>query len=192
MLRVDTNTLLYQVPGGMLSNLISQLKQAGKEDKYYDVLAEIPRVRKDFGYPPLVTPSSQIVGTQAVMNIIMGERYKTFPKESRAMLKGEYGKLPGEVNEDVRAKAGIAPEDVITCRPADLLEPELEKYKEEFKDIAKSEEDVLSLALFPQVAPKFIEKRDHPVAEASPAPSPAAKPAAGPNAVRQLYVEWKG
>ena len=190
VLRVDTNTLLYQVPGGMLSNLISQLKQAGKEDKYYDVLAEIPRVRKDFGYPPLVTPSSQIVGTQAVMNIIMGERYKTFPKESRAMLKGEYGKLPGEVNEEVRVKAGIAPEDVITCRPADLLEPELEKYKEEFKDIAKSEEDVLSLALFPQVAPKFIEKRDHPVAEA--APTPAAKPAADPNAVRQLYVEWKG
>ena len=193
VLRVDTNTLLYQVPGGMLSNLISQLKQAGKEDKYYDVLAEIPRVRKDFGYPPLVTPSSQIVGTQAVMNIIMGERYKTFPKESRAMLKGEYGKLPGEVNEEVRVKAGIAPEDVITCRPADLLEPELEKYKEEFKDIAKSEEDVLSLALFPQVAPKFIEKRDHPVAEAAPAVSaPAAKPAADPNAVRQLYVEWKG
>lgn len=192
VLRVDTNTLLYQVPGGMLSNLISQLKQAGKEDKYYDVLAEIPRVRKDFGYPPLVTPSSQIVGTQAVMNVIMGERYKTFPKESRAMLKGEYGKLPGEVNEEVRAKAGIAPEDVITCRPADLLEPELEKYREEFKSLAKSDEDVLSLALFPQVAPKFIEKRDHPAAEAPavPAAAPAAKPA-DDNAVRELYVEWK-
>ena len=149
--------------------------------------AEIPRVRKDFGYPPLVTPSSQIVGTQAVMNIIMGERYKTFPKESRAMLKGEYGKLPGEVNEGVRAKAGIAPEDVITCRPADLLEPELEKYRTEYKDIAKSDEDVLSLALFPQVAPKFIEKRDHPAA------APAAAPAAPkPAAVRELYVEWKG
>ena len=181
VLRVDTNTLLYQVPGGMLSNLISQLKQAGKEDKYYDVLAEIPRVRKDFGYPPLVTPSSQIVGTQAVMNVIMGERYKTFPKESRAMLKGEYGKLPGEVNEAVCAKAGIAPEDVITCRPADLLEPELDKYREEFKDLAKSDEDVLSLALFPQVAPKFIEKRDHqpePVSDDAPA-------------VRELYVDAK-
>ena len=188
VLRVDTNTLLYQVPGGMLSNLISQLKQAGKEDKYYDVLAEIPRVRKDFGYPPLVTPSSQIVGTQAVMNVIMGERYKTFPKESRAMLKGEYGKLPGEVNEEVRAKAGIAPEDVITCRPADLLEPELEKYREEFKSLAKSDEDVLSLALFPQVAPKFIEKRDAP--KAAPAPAAPAKPA-DDNAVRELYVEWK-
>ena len=190
VLRVDTNTLLYQVPGGMLSNLISQLKQAGKEDKYYDVLAEIPRVRKDFGYPPLVTPSSQIVGTQAVMNVIMGERYKTFPKESRAMLKGEYGKLPGEVNEEVRAKAGIAPEDVITCRPADLLEPELEKYREEFKSLAKSDEDVLSLALFPQVAPKFIEKRNAPkAAPAAPAAAPA-KPA-DDNAVRELYVEWK-
>ncbi len=186
VLRVDTNTLLYQVPGGMLSNLISQLKQAGKEDKYYDVLAEIPRVRKDFGYPPLVTPSSQIVGTQAVMNIIMGERYKVFPKESKAMLRGEYGKLPGEVNEEVRAKAGIAPEDVITCRPADLLEPELEKYKDEFKDIAKSEEDVLSLALFPQVAPKFIANRDKPAAPAAPAATPT-----DPNAVRELYVEYK-
>ena len=188
VLRVDTNTLLYQVPGGMLSNLISQLKQAGK---YYDVLAEIPRVRKDFGYPPLVTPSSQIVGTQAVMNVIMGERYKTFPKESRAMLKGEYGKLPGEVNEEVRSKAGIAPENVITCRPADLLEPELEKYREAFKSLAKSDEDVLSLALFPQVAPKFIEKRDHPAAEAPAAPAAAPAKPADDNAVRELYVEWK-
>ena len=192
VLSVDTNTLRYQVPGGMLSNLISQLKEAKKEDKYYDVLAEIPRVRKDFGYPPLVTPSSQIVGTQAVMNIIMGERYKVFPKESKAMLRGEYGSLPGEVNNEVRAKAGIAPEDVITCRPADLLEPELEKYKEEFKDIARSEEDVLSLALFPQVAPKFIDKRDHPEKYAE-AEKPAAAPAkaADPNAVRELYVECK-
>ena len=160
VLNVDTNTLLYQVPGGMLSNLISQLKQAGKEDKYYDVLAEIPRVREDFGYPPLVTPSSQIVGTQAVLNIITGERYKMVPKESKAMLRGEYGKLPGTVNEDVRAKAGIKPEEVITCRPADLLEPELPKYREEFKDLARSEEDVLSLALFPQVAPAFINRRN--------------------------------
>ena len=189
VLNVDTNTLLYQVPGGMLSNLISQLKQAGKEDKYYDVLAEIPRVRKDCGYPPLVTPSSQIVGTQAVMNIIMGERYKTFTKETKAMLKGEYGRLPGEVNEEVRAKAGIAPEDVITCRPADLLQPELPKYREEFKDIAKSDEDVLSLALFPQVAPKFLAWRDGPKEEEKPAEAPKAP--ADPNAVRELYVEFK-
>ena len=193
VLRVDTNTLLYQVPGGMLSNLISQLKQAGKEDKYYDVLAEIPRVREDYGYPPLVTPSSQIVGTQAVMNVIMGERYKTFTKESKAMLRGEYGKLPGTVNEEVRAKAGIAPQDVITCRPADLLEPEVEKYREEFKDIAKSDEDVLSLALFPQVAPKFLAWRDGPHDEpAKPAEPPKAAAPADPNAVRELYVEYKG
>ena len=191
VLNVDTNTLLYQVPGGMLSNLISQLKQAGKEDKYYDVLAEIPRVREDYGYPPLVTPSSQIVGTQAVMNIIMGERYKTFTKESKAMLRGEYGKLPGVVNEEIRAKAGIAPEDVITCRPADLLEPELPKYREEFKDIAKSDEDVLSLALFPQVAPKFLAWRDGPKEEPKPAEAPKAATPTDPNAVRELYVEYK-
>ena len=191
VLNVDTNTLLYQVPGGMLSNLISQLKQAGKEDKYYDVLAEIPRVRQDFGYPPLVTPSSQIVGTQAVMNIIMGERYKVFPKESKAMLKGEYGSLPGEVNPEVRAKAGIAPEDVITCRPADLLEPELDKYRAEFADIAKSDEDVLSLALFPQVAPKFLAYRDGAKKDEAPAAAAPAAPAkaADPNAVHELTVQ---
>ena len=204
VLNVDTNTLLSQVPGGMLSNLISQLKQANKEDQYYEVLAEIPRVRKDFGYPPLVTPSSQIVGTQAVMNVIMGERYKVFPKESKAMLKGEYGTLPGEVNEEVRAKAGIKPDAVITCRPADLLEPEIEKYRKEYADIAKCDEDVLSLALFPQVAPEFLKWRDDPnhvkpedeVAKpAAPAPKaeqPKAAPApqADPNAVRELIVEY--
>ncbi len=192
VLNVDTNTLLYQVPGGMLSNLISQLKQAGKEEKYYDVLAEIPRVRKDFGYPPLVTPTSQIVGTQAVMNVVVG-KYKTFPKESKGLLRGEYGQVPGEVNEEVRALAGIKPEDVITCRPADLLEPEVEKYREEFKDLAKSDEDVLSLALFPQVAPKFLAWRDGPHDE-QPAPAAAAPKAAAPadpNAVRELYVELK-
>ena len=158
VLNVDTNTLLYQVPGGMLSNLISQLKQANAEDKYYEVLAEIPRVRKDFGYPPLVTPTSQIVGSQSVLNVLSGERYKVFTKESKGLLKGEYGKLPGEVNEEVRKKA-IGDEEVITCRPADLISPELEKYKEETKGIAKCEEDVLSYALFPKVATDFFEKR---------------------------------
>ena len=158
VLNVDTNTLLYQVPGGMLSNLISQLKQANAEDKYYEVLAEIPRVRKDFGYPPLVTPTSQIVGSQSVLNVLSGERYKVFTKESKGLLKGEYGKLPGEVNEEVRKKA-IGNEEVITCRPADLIAPELEKYKEETKGIAKCEEDVLSYALFPKVATDFFEKR---------------------------------
>ncbi len=105
VLSVDTNTLLYQVPGGMLSNLISQLKQANAEDKYYEVLAEIPRVRKDFGYPPLVTPTSQIVGSQAVLNVVSGERYKMFPKESKGLLRGEYGELPAPVNEEVRKKS---------------------------------------------------------------------------------------
>ncbi len=159
VLNVDTKTLIYQVPGGMLSNMLSQLKQAGKEDKYYDVLAEVPKVRKDFGYPPLVTPTSQIVGTQAVMNVISGERYKMVPKESKALLRGEYGTLPAAVNEDVRKKA-IGDEEVITCRPADLLEPELEKYKAEAGDLAKCEEDVLSYALFPQVAEKFFRERN--------------------------------
>ena len=159
VLKVNIKALMYQVPGGMLSNLISQLKQAGKEDKYYDVLAEIPRVREDFGYPPLVTPSSQIVGTQAVLNIITGERYKMVPKESKAMLRGEYGKLPGTVNEEVRAKAGIKPEDVITCRPADNLKPELEELRKKVKPYEEQEEDVLSYALFEQVAEKFFEYR---------------------------------
>ena len=158
VLNVDPNTLLYQVPGGMLSNLLGQLKQAKAEDKYYDVLAEVPRVRKDFGYPPLVTPTSQIVGTQAVMNIISGQRYKMVPKESKALLRGEYGVLPGEVNEEVRKKC-IGDDEVITCRPADLIEPELEKYREESKKWATCEEDVLSYALFPQVATKFFERR---------------------------------
>ena len=164
VLNVDSNTLLYQVPGGMLSNLISQLKQANAEDKYYEVLAEVPRVRLDFGYPPLVTPTSQIVGTQAVLNILSGERYKMITKESKGLLKGEYGQLPAEVNEEVRKKA-IGDEAPITVRPADLLEPELEKYREETKDIAKCEEDVLSYALFPQVAEKFFKTRDAVVDE---------------------------
>ncbi len=161
VLNVDTKTLIYQVPGGMLSNLISQLKQANAEDKYYDVLAEIPNVRKDFGYPPLVTPTSQIVGTQAVFNILAGERYKMITKESKGVLRGEYGQVPGKVNEDVRRKA-IGDDKVITCRPADLLEPELEKYRLEAGDLAKCEEDVLSYALFPQVASKFLAERNAP------------------------------
>ncbi len=185
-LRVDTNTLLYQVPGGMLSNLISQLKQANAENKYYDVLAEIPRVRKDFGYPPLVTPTSQIVGTQAVFNVLTG-RYKMFPKESKALLRGEYGKLPGEVNEEVRHMA-IGDDEVITCRPADLLKPELEQYREEIKDHIRQEEDVLSYALFPQVALKFFEARK--AAEAKQAAPEVAPAAAQPaDTVQVLYVE---
>ena len=180
-LRVDTNTLLYQVPGGMLSNMIKQLKESNAEDRYYDVLEEIPRVRKDFGYPPLVTPTSQIVGTQAVMNTLMG-RYKIFPKESKGLLRGEYGRLPGEVNKDVRALAGISEDEVITCRPADLLEPELAKYTAECKEKfgRETEEDVLSYALFPQVASKFFEKQD--AAKNAQAPEDESKP-------RELYVD---
>lgn len=158
VLRVDPNTLLYQVPGGMLSNLLSQLKQANAEEKLDAVLQEVPRVRKDFGYPPLVTPTSQIVGTQAVLNVLMG-RYKSFTKESKGLLRGEYGELPGEVNETIR-KMAIGDDEVITCRPADLLEPELDKIRQQYNDIAKTEEDVLSCAMFPQVAPDFIKRRD--------------------------------
>ena len=180
VLQVDTNTLLYQVPGGMLSNLISQLKQANAEDKYYDVLAEVPRVRKDFGYPPLVTPTSQIVGSQAVLNVISGERYKIFTKESKGLLRGEYGQLPAPVKEEVRKKA-IGDDEVITCRPADLLDNEMEKLTAEAKDFAKREEDVLSYALFPQVAKKFFDFRDHKAEE--PAPK------ADSDGVRTIYVQ---
>ena len=158
VLAVDANTLLYQVPGGMLSNLIGQLKQANAMDKYYDVLAEVPRVRADFGLPPLVTPTSQIVGTQAVMNILGGERYKLVTKESKALLRGEYGRLPAPVNEEVRKKV-IGDAKIITHRPADDIPPELEKYREEIRDYYEQEEDILSYALFPQVAPKFFEYR---------------------------------
>ena len=173
VLSVDTKTLLYQVPGGMLSNLLSQLKQANAEDKFYEVLAEIPNVRKDFGYPPLVTPTSQIVGTQAVLNVLSGERYKMITKESKGLLRGEYGRVPGEVNEEVRRKAiGDAP--LVTCRPADMLEPELEKYRAEAGDFAKCDEDVLSYALFPQVAGEFLKKRNA---------------ASDPAAVRELFVQ---
>lgn len=158
VLATDANTLLYQVPGGMLSNLISQLKQANAMDKYYTVLEEIPRVRKDFGYPPLVTPTSQIVGTQAVMNVLNGEPYKMSPKESQALLRGEYGLLPAPVNEEVRRKV-IGNDPVITHRPADDIPPELDKYRAEIREYYQQEEDVLSYALFPQVAIKFFQYR---------------------------------
>ncbi|MGN0755035.1 MAG: pyruvate carboxylase subunit B [Aristaeellaceae bacterium] len=160
VLGVDVKTLQYQVPGGMLSNLIGQLKQANAMDKYYDVLAEVPVVRKDFGYPPLVTPTSQIVGTQAVMNVLGGEQYKMVPKESKDLLAGRYGKLPAPVNEAVRKKC-IGDTPVITHRYADDLAPEMDQLRAEVK--AKGwytcEEDVLSYALFPKVAPKFFEYR---------------------------------
>lgn len=155
---VDIKTLLYQVPGGMLSNLVSQLKEQKAEDKYYEVLQEIPRVRKDFGEPPLVTPSSQIVGTQAVLNVIAGERYKMVTKEAKAILAGEYGRTVQPFNPEVQKKVigNIKP---ITCRPADLLKPELPAIEEEMKQWKEQDEDVLSYALFPQVALEFFKYR---------------------------------
>ncbi|MDR2532045.1 MAG: oxaloacetate decarboxylase subunit alpha [Oscillospiraceae bacterium] len=155
---VDANTLLYQVPGGMLSNLVSQLKQAGKSDKFEEVLKEIPRVREDSGYPPLVTPTSQIVGTQAVFNIISGERYKTVTKEFKGLVKGEYGRTPEAISPEFRQKI-IGDEQPVDCRPADLIAPELEKLKSEAGKWVQQEEDVLSYAMFGQVAEKFFEKR---------------------------------
>ncbi|MDD7555820.1 oxaloacetate decarboxylase subunit alpha [Ruminococcus sp.] len=158
MLAVDANALIYQVPGGMLSNLLSQLKQAGKEDKLNDVLQEVPRVRKDAGYPPLVTPTSQIVGTQAVFNVIMGERYKTVTKEFKGIVRGEYGRTPVPIDPEFRKKI-IGNEQPIDCRPADLLEPELDKIRQECAEWITQDEDVLSYAQFGQVAVKFFERR---------------------------------
>ena len=158
MLATNTNALLYQVPGGMLSNLLSQLKQAGKADQLEDVLREVPKVRKDSGFPPLVTPTSQIVGTQAVFNVIMGERYKTVTKEFKGLVKGEYGKTPVEIDPAFQ-KQILGSEEPITCRPADLLKPELDDMRKECAEWTEQEEDVLTYAMFPKVAPKFFEQR---------------------------------
>lgn len=158
VLGVNIKTLLYQVPGGMLSNMISQLKEQNAEDKYEEVLKEIPRVRKDLGEPPLVTPSSQIVGTQAVFNVLMGERYKVATKETKAVLRGEYGQTVKPFNPEVVKKV-IGDEPVITCRPADLIEPELHKIEAEMAQWKEQDEDVLSYALFPQVATEFFKYR---------------------------------
>ena len=161
VLGVNINTLRYQVPGGMLSNLISQLKEQGKEDKYEEVLAEVPRVRKDLGEPPLVTPSSQIVGTQAVFNVLMGERYKVATKETKDILLGKYGQTVKPFNPEVVDKVlGEDKKNAITCRPADLLEPELDKIEAEMKQYKQQDEDVLSYALFPQVATDFFKYRE--------------------------------
>ena len=158
-LKVDVNALIYQVPGGMLSNLMSQLKQAGKEDKLTEVLEEVPRVRADVGYPPLVTPSSQIVGTQAVFNVLTGERYKTVTKEFKGVVRGEYGKTPVPIDPEFRKKilGDVAP---IDYRPADDLKPELDELRAKIPaGYLEQDEDVLSYALFEQVALKFFEYR---------------------------------
>ncbi len=155
---IDADVLLYQIPGGMLSNLISQLKEQNALDRYDDVLEEMPRVRKDMGYPPLVTPTSQIVGIQAVMNVLGGERYKTVSNEVKEYMKGNYGKPPAPVNPEISKKI-IADDEIITCRPADLLEPEFDKFKSEGmeKGFVKSDEDALTYALYPPIAPKFLK-----------------------------------
>ncbi|MBQ5870007.1 MAG: oxaloacetate decarboxylase subunit alpha [Lachnospiraceae bacterium] len=156
---VNIKTLQYQVPGGMLSNLVSQLKEAGQSNKYREVLEEIPRVRKDFGEPPLVTPSSQIVGTQAVLNVLAGERYKMVTKESKKIMMGEFGQTVKPFNKEVQKKI-IGDATPITCRPADLLEPQLPKFEKEVAQWKQQDEDVLSYALFPAVAKEFFELRE--------------------------------
>ena len=156
--KINVNTLKYQVPGGMLSNLMKQLKEAGKLDKLDEVLAEVPNVRADCGYPPLVTPSSQIVGTQAVLNVLNGERYKMVTKEFKGLLRGDYGKLPGEPNAEIVKKV-VGNDKMVTCRPADLIQPEYEKFKSEMTEYYTQEEDVLSYALFNEVAINFFKYR---------------------------------
>ena len=158
MLATDANALIYQVPGGMLSNLLSQLKQAGKEDKFQEVLEEVPRVRRDAGLPPLVTPTSQIVGTQAVFNVITGERYKMCTAEFKDMVRGAYGKTPVPVDPEFQKKV-CGDAEIITCRFADTLAPELDSLRKECAEWMEQEEDVLTYAMFPKVAPKFFEAR---------------------------------
>ena len=157
----EPKTLIYQVPGGMLSNLLSQLTEQGNADKYDEVLAEVPKVRADLGFPPLVTPLSQMVGTQALMNILAGERYKMVPNEIKDYVRGLYGKPPVAIKEDIKEKI-IGDEPVITKRPADLLAPQLPGFEEEIKEYAKSIEDVLSYAVFPQQAKDFLGRREDP------------------------------
>ncbi len=165
-LMTNPNILKYQVPGGMLSNLMSQIEAQGASDKYEDVLKEVPRVRADLGYPPLVTPMSQMVGTQAVMNVLLGERYKVIPTEIKDYVKGLYGRSPMPISDEIKKKI-IGDAEIITHRPADDLEPMYEKVKDEYKNIALTDEDILSCALFPQTAVPFLSKRVDEVIEFS-------------------------
>lgn len=158
---IEPKTLIYQVPGGMLSNLLSQLTEQGLQDKYEEVLAEVPKVRADLGYPPLVTPLSQMVGTQALMNVISGERYKLVPSEIKDYVKGLYGQSPAPISDEIKETI-IGDAEVITVRPADLLAPQLPAFREEVAKYAKSEEDVLMYALFPQQAQGFLGRREDP------------------------------
>lgn len=177
--RIDTDVLIYQIPGGMLSNLVAQLKEQDALDRYDDVLKEMPKVRKDMGYPPLVTPTSQIVGIQAVMNVLSGERYKMVSNEVKDYFKGLYGRPPAPLNPEVAAKI-IGDQEPIECRPADILEPQFEKYKREGEKlgIIRKEEDILTFALYPTIAPKFLrgeieEEPLEPPREAIPGPAEA-------------------
>ncbi|PWB52620.1 MAG: oxaloacetate decarboxylase subunit alpha [Candidatus Methanoperedenaceae archaeon] len=175
--RIDTNVLKYQIPGGMLSNLVSQLKEQNALDKYEAVLAEMPLVREELGYPPLVTPTSQIVGTQAVLNVLMGERYKVVPKEVKDYVKGLYGRTPAPVSKEIVIKV-LGDEKPITCRPADLLPPELDKVTKEAQDlgIVKKPEDILTYALYPAIAPKFLHGETKEETLAAPANGKSAAP----------------
>jgi oxaloacetate decarboxylase alpha subunit len=157
---VDVQVLQFQIPGGMLSNLVSQLREQGAEDRYAEVLQEVPRVREEMGFPPLVTPSSQIVGTQATLNVVLGERYKVIPAEVKNYVRGYYGRPPAPIDRELKQKA-IGDEEPIDCRPADLIPPGLEQARAEIGDLALSEEDVIGYALFPQVARPFFERRKH-------------------------------
>ncbi|MBN2110577.1 MAG: sodium-extruding oxaloacetate decarboxylase subunit alpha [Methanosarcinaceae archaeon] len=175
--QIDTNVLLYQIPGGMLSNLVSQLKEQNALDRYDDVLAEMPKVRAELGYPPLVTPTSQIVGTQAVLNVLMGERYKVIPKEVKDYVRGLYGRPPQKI-DDVIVGRIIGNEEPITCRPADLLEPEYEKMKKEAEEmgLVKKEEDILTYILYPAIAPAFLkgEAKEEELTPVSTSQNPSA------------------
>ena len=184
--KTDTRVLVYQVPGGMLSNLVSQLKEQNAIDRFDEVLEEMPRVREDLGYPPLVTPTSQIVGTQAVLNVLMGERYKVIPKEVKEYVRGMYGRSPAQINKEIMVKV-LGDEQPITCRPADLLEPELARLEEEARELGlvKKEEDVLTYALYPQVAPKFL-RGDAVEEELTPAVRDAV-----PAEARPVYNQFK-
>jgi oxaloacetate decarboxylase alpha subunit len=200
---VDINILKSQIPGGMISNMENQLKEQNAIDKLDEVLEEVPRVRKDLGYPPLVTPSSQIVGSQATLNVLTGERYKIITKETRECVLGKYGKLPGEIDPELLEKVS-KDQKVIDCRPADLLVPEWDSVVEEAGDEAKTDEDRLTYAMFPKVALKFFETRGQPLPEAAPSPAPASTtapasaqaapapaPAAGGSAVYTVTVNGR-
>ncbi|MFA7388697.1 MAG: pyruvate carboxylase subunit B, partial [Thiohalobacteraceae bacterium] len=188
---LDTRVQIYQVPGGMISNLYTQLREQGELSRMSDVFQEIPRVRHDLGYPPLVTPTSQIVGTQALLNVLTGARYKTITNEVKLYLQGRYGRAPGRVNPIVRQQA-IGNEDVIEVRPADLLDPEMDNLRAEIGTLAHSEEDVLSFAMFPEIGRDFLEKRAQNALQPEPLEPPRSPQANGPSRPSEFNVTLHG